>query len=103
VLRPGGHAYLTIHDERIVAWLLSDEGAQDRWMSSLSAMVRRFEAETGVFARGYRSVGLAADVRNQVQVFYDSRYLVEKWGAWATFVSLTPGAYGHQSALLFRK
>jgi SAM-dependent methyltransferase len=103
VLRPGGHAYLTIHDEHIVGWLLSDEAAQDRWMASLAAMVRRFEAETGLIARGYRSFSLAADVRNQVQVFYDSRYLAEKWGAWATFVSATPGAYARQTALLFRK
>jgi SAM-dependent methyltransferase len=103
VLRPGGHAYLTIHDEHIVAWLLSEEAAQDRWMASLAAMVRRFETETGIVARGYRSFSLAADVRNQVQIFYDSKYLIEKWGAWATFVSATPGAYARQTALLFRK
>ncbi len=103
LLRPGGHAYLTIHDERIIGWLLSDEAAHDPWMSSLSTMVRRFAAETGTIKRGYRSFSIAADVFNQVQVFYDSSFLVGKWGLWATFVSLTPHAYARQTALLFRK
>jgi SAM-dependent methyltransferase len=103
VLRPGGHAYVTIHDEHIIDWLLGEEGANDRWMGGLAAMLRRFEDDTGVVTRGYRRFSIAADHANQVQTFFDSASLVRTWGTWATFVSRTPGAYAHQTALLFRR
>jgi ubiquinone/menaquinone biosynthesis C-methylase UbiE len=103
VLRPGGCAYITIHDEHIIRWLLSEEGRNDRWMASLSEMLLRFDATTSLLSSNYQSFSIAADAQNQVQVFYDSAALIAKWSAWATFVSSTPGAYARQTALLFTK
>jgi SAM-dependent methyltransferase len=103
VLRPGGCAYITIHDEHIIQWLVSEEGMNDRWMAPLSAMLRRFDAETSLLSRGYQSFSIAADAHNQAHVFYDSASLIAKWSVWATFVSSTPGAYARQTALLFTK
>ena len=102
VLRSGGYTYITIHDEHIIKWLLG-EGALDKSIGHMSEMIKRLDAEASVLTRPYASFSIDADARNQVQVFYDSQSLVEKWARWMTFVSKDPGAYGHQTALLFRK
>lgn len=103
VLRPGGHAYLTVHDENTVGYLMSDEAASNPWQKSVHEMMRRFEHDTGVVSRGYRAFCIASNAIDQVQIFYDQQTLVRKWGAWMTPVSQTPWAYGQQTALVFRR
>jgi ubiquinone/menaquinone biosynthesis C-methylase UbiE len=102
VLRPGGHAYITIHDEVIVQWLMS-KGLSDPWMGALAGMLMNFDRRTGALSRAYDWFSLEADARTQTQVFYSASYLIKKWSAWMTFVSRTPEAYSQQTALLFKK
>ena len=97
-----GHLFITIHDERIVQWLIT-EGRNDRWMQGLAKMVTDLDARTGVLSRPYDCFSIEADARNQTQVFYSARFLTRKWSAWAELMSVTPNAYFRQTGLLFRK
>jgi ubiquinone/menaquinone biosynthesis C-methylase UbiE len=96
ILRPGGLAYVTVHDERSVQALL--ERFQER---ELTRLLRRLDAETGVLGSSYKFFCVGADPGTQI--FYDSDYLVGKWSGFMEVVSITPEAMDYQTALLLRK
>jgi SAM-dependent methyltransferase len=96
VLRPGGFAYVTIHDEHSVDALF--HRFQER---GLTRMLHRLDAETGVLQQGYRFFYVGTDP--WTLVFYDSAYLMEKWSRFMEVVSVTPEAMDYQTALVLRK
>jgi SAM-dependent methyltransferase len=100
VLRPGGHAYLTIHDERTVELLLGAyrENPTHGYMVDL---VRKFGEATGVLDQEWAYFTILADPA--AQVFYDAAYLVDRWSRLAECLRVTPEAMGYQTALIFRK
>jgi SAM-dependent methyltransferase len=99
-LRPGGHVYVTIHDERTVELLLGRyrDNATHAYMVEL---VRKFGEETGVLDEEWAYFTILADPA--AQVFYDAGYLVDKWSRLAECVLVMPEAIGYQTALVFRK
>jgi len=96
VLRPGGHMYLTIHDEHTAELLLRDYPERE-----LTRALRRLDEETSVLASPYYS--FSVNVEPRAEVFYDCNLLVKRWGRFATLVSVTQEAMDYQTALLFRK
>lgn len=100
VLRPGGHAYLTIHDEHSVEVLLgrSKPAGTHR---DLVSLLDRFESETGVLSDDWVYFAINADPG--AQVFYRAEDLVRRWSLLAEFRSRRPEASSYQSALVFRK
>ena len=100
VLRPGGHVYLTIHDERTVELLLGPyrDNPTHAYMVNL---VRRFGEVTGVLDQEWAYFTILADPA--AQVFYDAAYLVDRWSRVAECLRVTPEAIGYQTALIFRK
>ena len=100
VLRPGGHVYLTIHDEHTVELLLGPY-RNNRTHAYMVDLVRKFGEETGVLAREWAYFTILADPG--AQVFYNSDYLVEKWTRLADCMSVKPEATGYQTAVIFRK
>jgi SAM-dependent methyltransferase len=96
ILRPGGLAYVTIHDEHSVEMLF--ERYPER---GLTKMLRRLDAETGAVTelQSFFAIG----IEPRAQVFYDSAYLIGKWSRFVEVVSVTPRAMDYQTALLLRK
>jgi SAM-dependent methyltransferase len=100
VLRPGGHLYLTIHDEHSVDVLLGSyevESAQPEMVD----LLRRFDAETSTLARDWVYFAIHADPG--AQVFYRADDLVRRWSLLADFQLSKQEASGYQTALVFRK
>jgi SAM-dependent methyltransferase len=100
VLRPGGHAWLTIHDEHTVDVLLERYGAGDLHAEMVD-LLRRLDAETGALSLDWVYMSVLADPA--AQVFFHSGYLVERWSRLAACLEVKPEATGYQTALLFRK
>jgi SAM-dependent methyltransferase len=105
ILRKSGYLYLTIHDRHSIQVLLSQYGDRDsgNWFMN---MLRSFDAETKVLNQDYGSFSFEGGRWGGFpvpQVFYDAEWLVRKWSPLAKIVSITPEAYGHQTALLFQK
>lgn len=100
ILRPGGHAYVTIHDRHTIELLLT-KYAERPDLAFLRDMLRRLDAETSVLSQAFGRFAIGIEPR--VQVFYDAEDLVRRWSTFATVVSITQEAYGYQTALVIRK
>jgi len=96
VLRPGGFAYLTIHDEHSIESLLHRYPER-----GLTDMLRRLDAENGILHSDYAFFFVGADP--WTLVFYDSGYLIDKWSRLMEFESIFPDAMDYQTALVLRK
>jgi ubiquinone/menaquinone biosynthesis C-methylase UbiE len=100
ILRKGGYAYITIHDKRTVE-LLFTEYKEKKLYAEFYETVRRFDERTSVRSRDYASFSFGADP--QSQVFYDRKYLVQKWSRFTNVLSVTPEAHDYQTAVLLQK
>lgn len=96
ILRPRGKLYVTVHDQHTIEMLLK---RPEFWLTGL---LRSFLArsplkleETSMFSIGRSPL--------EAQVFYDIDYLREQWSRFLTVVSVTPRAYGYQTAILLEK
>jgi SAM-dependent methyltransferase len=100
ILRPGGHVWLTIHDEHTVELLLGrySEGGMHAEMVEL---VRQFDEETEVLRTDWVYFTVLADPA--AQVFHNADYLVDKWSRLADCLVVKQEATGYQTALVFRK
>jgi SAM-dependent methyltransferase len=100
VLRPGGCAYLTIHDEHSVDELLNRydaEGTQPEMVD----LLQRVDDKTGVLAGDW--VYFAAHADPGAEVFYRSDDLVRRWSLLADLRLRKQEAIGYQTALVFQK
>jgi SAM-dependent methyltransferase len=96
ILRPGGLAYITIHDEHSIEMLY------DRYPDrGITKTLREFDAETGAVTNLDSFFAIGIEPRSQV--FYNSGYLAKRWGAFVDVVSVTPRAMDYQTAYLLRK
>jgi SAM-dependent methyltransferase len=100
ILRSGGYAYITIHDERTVELLFTKYKDKELY-SGFYEQVRRFDERTSVRSQGYAHFSIGADPNSQV--FYDREYLVQKWSRFANVLSVTPEAHDYQTAILVQK
>jgi len=98
ILRPSGKLYLTVHDNYTLDVLLKSENGPDGWFNKLMLSRNKsdfLDTDFGVFTID-RSP-------NGAQVFYDRDYLCRNWGRFLKILSVSPGAYGHQTAILLEK
>jgi SAM-dependent methyltransferase len=100
VLRPGGFAYLTIHDEHSVDVLLNREGVKAT-QPEMVELLRRFEAETGELDGEWVYFALRADPG--AEVFYRADDLARRWSLLADLRFVKQEAIGYQTALVFQK
>lgn len=101
IVRPGGRLYLTVHDKHTIDIIY-------RTKHPLYPVVKAFEEESRFTAIDFAmfSIGRtpgAGDQKGQVQVFYDIDYLCKHWGNYLKVVSVTPEAYGYQTAVVLEK
>lgn len=118
VLRKGGHAYITIHDKGTMQEMLSRYRASPAGTAAEAQdyvkvdgepgsspggwhMVHEADQVTGAASKDYASFAMSTDPYSNI--FYDTEFLVSKWSRFAEVVSVTPRAYGLQTALLCRK
>ena len=118
VLRKGGYAYITIQDKTSMQILLSafsktiaDSAQPERnWdkvdgepgtSSAFLHMINDFDKTIDLRSKDYACFTFATDPYSNV--FYDTQFLVDKWSHFAEILSVTPRAYGCQTAVLCRK
>jgi ubiquinone/menaquinone biosynthesis C-methylase UbiE len=92
VLKPGGRMYITIHDQNTIR-VLSEHPCD----LSKTLFYRRDFFEQ----KDYQMFTIGRFMRSQV--FYDSEYLKRTWQPFFECVSVTPEAYGFQTAMLLKK
>jgi SAM-dependent methyltransferase len=100
ILRPGGHAWLTIHDQHSVEILL--ERHEERPLhEEMVALLERLDGKTGFLAQDWVYFTVLADPA--AQVFHNVDYLVARWSRLAACLAVKPEATGYQTALVFQK
>lgn len=100
VLRPGGFAYLTIHDKTSIDILLGPYKDREEH-AFLVGQLQEADRRTSILSKDFSYLSMREDP--DANVFYDADRLVERWSRLARFVSLTERAMDYQSALLFQK
>jgi ubiquinone/menaquinone biosynthesis C-methylase UbiE len=101
VIRSGGYAYITVHDQTTIELLRTKY--KDKTSRALLDMVQRCDAQTGVLSHNYASFAIDAGTLDVVQTFYDINYLERKWSSLMKVVSITPESYGYQTAMVLQK
>jgi len=118
VLRKGGYAYITIQDKSSMQAMLAryhatpvDPAQSVRsWAKidgdpgtspALLHAIAEADKATGVSSKDYASFAFSTDPFSNI--FYDTKFIVDKWSMFAEIISVTPSAYGCQTALLYRK
>jgi SAM-dependent methyltransferase len=94
VLKPGGLAYVTIHDERTAELLQALPG---HWVT------RKVVAALGEMPAAFDHFALGGPSPRDTIAFHGRAWLRERWGGWLEWVSATPEAYHYQTALLLRR
>jgi ubiquinone/menaquinone biosynthesis C-methylase UbiE len=96
VLRKGGYAFITIHDQRQI-----DAMRSQGYSPKLRKDFDEFDKKFSVTSKRYAWFSFGADPYSQV--FYDTDYLVRKWSQFSKVLSITKEAYWYQTALLVQK
>jgi SAM-dependent methyltransferase len=99
ILRPGGHVWLTVHDQHTVKFLLDQPRGDTN--TDLVELLQDLDRRTGVLTQDWVYFTVLADPA--AQVFHNVDYLVEKWSRFATCLAVKPEATGYQTALVFQK
>jgi ubiquinone/menaquinone biosynthesis C-methylase UbiE len=95
VLRPSGRLYLTIHDRNTIRFLAQERGySLSKQLYAQREYSEYIQAPFGKFTIG-RAYG--------AQVFYDLEYLRRITRPCFELDTVQEGAYGYQTALVFRK
>ena len=103
IVRPGGILYLTVHDRHTID-LISDQPTDLTLQLNRAEEGMRFRDSDFAWFTLNRAPGggIEGDV-GPAQVFYDIDYLAQHWGNYLEVVSITPEAYGYQTAMMLRK
>jgi SAM-dependent methyltransferase len=108
LIRPGGFGYVTVFDKHALGIVLDphflDEHPKLRWFVD---QLRAFDGRTGAFAADFAywstDSGPTWEGMPVPQVCYDIDYLTDRWARLVDIVSVTEGAYGYQTGVLFRR
>jgi ubiquinone/menaquinone biosynthesis C-methylase UbiE len=100
ILRKGGYAYLTIHDEHTID-LMFTKYKNDPLFYDFVEAVRQFYDSKVIHSKDYNYFSIFADPASQV--FYNRNYITSKWSRMAKIISVNPEAHDHQTAILLQK
>jgi SAM-dependent methyltransferase len=98
VLRPGGHAYLTLHDRESYRHLLT---LHSHRRGPIVHRITAFERRHRMAEKDWRMFFFGSDPASQV--FYDRDYISDKWSRWMDLAGYAPQVHHHQSAIILRK
>ena len=97
ILCRGGRLYITVHDQHTIEILRSKYPD-----AFLTRLLLDHDQEAHFIGTRYRMVSLKRSPQ-AAMVFYHRDYLTEYWGRELKLLSITPEAYGFQSAVLLSK
>lgn len=100
ILKKGGYAYITIHDQHTLD-LLFTKYKDDSLFTDFINAVSQFYNKEAVKSQSYAYFSIFSDPASQV--FYNRDFLINKWQKFAEVVSVNPEAHDHQTAVLLRK
>jgi SAM-dependent methyltransferase len=116
VLRRDGLAYITIQDKTSIQMLLSRFNGTATSVSDLdwekvegepgtssagSYWINRFNETIDLCELDYACFSFTEN--DALNVFYDAEFIARRWSMFLDLVSITPRAYGGQTAILLRK
>lgn len=102
VLKPGGLAYLTIHDLASYEQLLTNpEYTEEPSLAGFVEEIAQFERQQNIRGRNVDVFWFGTEAN--AQVFYDREYLTAKWSKWMRVLSYHPQVHNYQSALVIAK
>jgi ubiquinone/menaquinone biosynthesis C-methylase UbiE len=100
ILRRGGYAYITIHDQHTLD-VMFNKYKDHPLFQEFNADVRQFYDKHVTGADGYAYFTMHSDPVSQV--FYNRDFLLKKWSRFANVISVNPEAHDHQTAILLQK
>lgn len=100
VVRPGGRLYLTVHDGHSIDLLLRADTPLTSQLRSFDEESRFSEVDYAFFTINRTPGGGGA---GESQVFYDIDFLRGHWGNYMEVLSVTPEAYGYQTAVILKR
>jgi ubiquinone/menaquinone biosynthesis C-methylase UbiE len=100
ILRKGGYAYITIHDQHTLD-VMFNKYKDHPLFQEFNADVRQFYDSHVTGADGYAYFTMHSDPISQV--FYNRNFLLKKWSRFANVISINPEAHDHQTAILLQK
>ena len=92
MLKPGGRLYITIHDKATIRILSEQKLDLSKTLNCCKDFFKNDDYSMFTIGRFMRS-----------QVFYDTDSLVKSWNRFFDVLSVTPEAYGFQTAVLLQK
>jgi SAM-dependent methyltransferase len=103
VTRPGGKLYLTVHDEHTIDLITSESSPWQEFREMLRAADKEIQCLASGFSLFTINRTPGAGGAGDAQVFYHTSYLRKHWGRFLKVLSVTPEAYGYQTAILLQK
>jgi len=102
IVRPGGWLYITVSDNRTIDILLSSPPGHWLHDSPIRQQLLDFERSNGFLESGF-DLFLTSRAPGNSQVFHDRDYIHRVWGRYFEIASISPEAYGYQTAITLRK
>ena len=103
VIRKGGRLYLTVHDEHTVDLVMRENSPWQAFREMLLAADKEIHCLANGFSMFTVNRTPGAGVAGEAQVFYHTNHLRKHWGRFLKLISITPEAYGFQTAVLLEK
>jgi ubiquinone/menaquinone biosynthesis C-methylase UbiE len=98
IMRSGGRACITVQDKHSADLIMKDKYYFPKFRNLLESQDKSGYLKTG----NYYKLSVLPGSQN-CQVFYDIDYLRWHWGRIMKIISVTPEAYGFQTAVLMEK
>lgn len=98
LLRPGGKIYITVHDKHTMKISIDQKNRGEKY--KFGEDICQYEkSDFGMLVLSSSGYQKGFDS----QVFYDIDFICQKWGHILNVISITPEAYGDQTAILLSK
>ena len=102
ITKPGGYLYLTIADSHTMEILRTSPPGHWLHDSRIRRQLMEFEEQSKGEGQEYQLIVIEREPGNS-QVFHNTNYIREFWGRYMEILSITPEAYGYQTAVTLRK
>jgi SAM-dependent methyltransferase len=105
ITSPGGRVFITVHDKHTVDLIMNHPEecrGYDQGIDFFREYLTSYDTETNFTRLDYCMFSVQPGGPNS-QVFYDIDFLCQHWGHILDVLSVTPEAYGKQTAILLAK
>jgi ubiquinone/menaquinone biosynthesis C-methylase UbiE len=101
ILKPDGRLYVTVHDKHSIDLIMHHSDRYISW-AGFRTWLLSVDKDHHFEKSDYYMYSILPG-GPESQVFYDINYLQRRWGRILNILSVTPEAYGYQTAVLMRK